>query len=92
MTARSPAPGGPPAPAADDAERWREATRLRRDHPRWAIVWLAPDREFHAYCRLPGARRDTALAAPTATVLADLITRAERAAAATPVGTKETGK
>jgi hypothetical protein len=92
VTARSPAPGGPPASAGDDAERWREAARLRRDHPRWAIVWLALDREFHAYRRLPGARRDTALASPTATGLADLITQAERAAAATPVGTKETSR
>jgi hypothetical protein len=79
-------------PAADEAERWREAAGLRRDHPRWAIVWLAPDREFHAYRRLAGARRDTALAAPAATALADLITQAEQAAARNPVGTKETRK
>jgi len=43
-----------------------------------------PDREFHAYRRLAGARRDTALAAPTATALADLITQAEQAAARNP--------
>jgi hypothetical protein len=78
MTAHSPAPGEPPA--ADDAERWREAARLRREHPGWTIVWLAPAGEFHAYRRLAGTRRDTALADPTAAGLADQISRAEQAA------------
>ena len=64
-----------------DAGRWQEAARLRREHPGWTVVWLAPDGEFHAYRRLPGTRRDTALAAATAAGLADQITRAEQAAA-----------
>lgn len=70
MTAESPAAG-------DDADRWQEAARLRREHPKWAIVWLTPAGEFHAYRRLPGTRRDTALAAATAADLAVLITHAE---------------
>jgi len=83
--AHRPAPGGPPAVAdVDDAGRWREAAQLRREHPGWVVVWLAPAGEFHAYRRLPGARRDTALTAPTSAGLADLIGRAEQAAP--PVG------
>lgn len=78
MTDRTvPAPGGTLA-AQDDTDRWREAARLRREHPGWAIVWLAPAGEFHAYRRLPGARRDTALAAATAAGLAAQISRAEQ--------------
>jgi hypothetical protein len=75
-----PAPGAPPA--ADDAHRWREASRLRREHPRWVIIWLAPIRQFRAYARLPGTRRDTALTAPTPAGLADQISHAEQAAPA----------
>jgi hypothetical protein len=69
-----------------DGERWREAAQLRHDHAGWAIVWLAPAGEFRAYRRLPGARRDTALAAATAGDLSAQIGRAEQSArpAATP--------
>ena len=75
------APGAPPAAVGvDDAGRWREAAQLRRDHPGWVVVWLAPAGEFHAYRRLPGARRDTALIAPSSADLADLIGRAEQTA------------
>jgi hypothetical protein len=83
MTAHSPAPGEPPA--VDDAERWREAARLRREHAGWTIVWLASAAEFHAYRRLPGTRRDTALAAATADDLAAQITRVGQAAGIPPV-------
>jgi hypothetical protein len=74
-----PAPGAPPT-AADDAGRWREAARLRRDHPGWVVLWLAPAGEFRAYRRLPGTRRDTALAAATPGDLAAQITQAQQAA------------
>jgi len=84
MTAARPAPGGPPAAEDDDAGRWREAARLRRERPGWIIVWLAPAGEFHAYKRLPGARRDTALAAATAAGLAAQISQAEQAARTPP--------
>jgi hypothetical protein len=74
---------GPPSgdqPAADDdASRWREAARLRRDHPHWVVIWLAPIRKYRAYARLPGARRDTALTASTPAGLADQIGQAEQA-------------
>jgi hypothetical protein len=72
-----------PAPAdqpADDAGRWREAARLHREHPRWIVIWLAPLRQFRGYARLPGARRDTALTAPTPAGLAAQIGQAEQAA------------
>jgi len=61
-----------------DGERWREAAQLRHDHAGWAVIWLAPAGEFRAYRRLPGTRRDTALAAATATDLAAQIGQAEQ--------------
>ena len=74
------------APASDqDAARWREATRLRVEHRSWIVIWLAADKCFRAYRRLPGTRRDTALSAATAEDLAAQITAAEQAApTATP--------
>jgi hypothetical protein len=79
----APAPGDHPA-AADEAGRWREAARLRRDHPRWVIIWLAPIGQFRGYARLPGARRDTALTAATPAGLAALIGQAEQARPGAP--------
>jgi hypothetical protein len=85
MTAApGPAPGDQPAVEDEDAWCWREAARLRREHPAWAIIWLTPAHEFRAYGRLPGARRDTALTAPTPTRLAALIGQAEQAARHSP--------
>lgn len=63
-----------------DAQRWREAARLRHDRPGWVIIWLAPASEFRAYRRLPGTRHDTTVAAATAGGLAVAMTRAEQAA------------
>jgi hypothetical protein len=77
MIAPRPAPADQPA-ADDDASRWREAARLRREHSAWVIIWLAPAHEFRAYRRLPGARRDTALSAATAAGLAVQISHAEQ--------------
>jgi hypothetical protein len=77
-TAPGPAPGG--QPAGDDAGCWREAARLRREHPGWVVIWLARTGCYRAYRRLPGARRDTALTASTPADLAAQITRAEQAA------------
>ena len=73
--------GGPSASgwSADDDACWQEAARLRREHPPWVVIWLASARQFRAYRRMPGARRDTALAAPTPDDLAALIADAERA-------------
>jgi hypothetical protein len=64
----------------DDAACWREAHRLRGAHKGWVIIWLAPAREYRAYRRLPGARRDTALAAPTPQALAAAIVQAQQSA------------
>jgi hypothetical protein len=61
---------------ADEAARWNEAAQLRDGNPGWVVVWLAPSREFRAYRRMPGARRDTILAAPTAGGLANAMTAA----------------
>jgi hypothetical protein len=63
-----------------DGECGREAAHLPHDHAGWVVVWLAPAEQFHAYKRLPGARRDTALAAATASDLAAQIERAEQPA------------
>jgi hypothetical protein len=79
MTVPDPAPAGPRAAAGDDAGCWQEAARLRREHPGWIVIWLAPIRQYKAYRRLPGARRDTALAARTPGDLAAQITQAEQA-------------
>jgi hypothetical protein len=79
MTSAGPAPGDQPA-QGDDGWCWQQAARLRREHPAWVIIWLAPAAEFRAYGRLPGARRDTALNASTPTRLAALIGQAEQAA------------
>jgi hypothetical protein len=63
------------------AECWREAARLRREHRRWIVIWLARDNCFRACRRTPGSRRDTALSAPTAHDMAQQISQADQAAA-----------
>ena len=60
---------------------WREAARLRREHRGWIVVWLARDNCYRAYRRMPGARRDSALSAPTAGDMAKRIKQADKAAA-----------
>jgi hypothetical protein len=84
IAAPGPALGDQPAAETQDAWCWREASRLRRELPHWVIIWLSPAHEFRAYARLPGARRDTALTAPTPARLAALIGQVERAAGRTP--------
>jgi hypothetical protein len=68
----------------DDAGRLRQAARLRREHPGWIVLWLAPIGQYKAYRRLPGARHDTALTASTPTDLAARITQAEQGAGRIP--------
>ncbi len=63
--------------AEGEAERWREAARLRNEHPDWVIIWLAATGEFRAY-RLSEVRRANALTADTAAGLAEQIGRAPR--------------
>jgi hypothetical protein len=83
VTALGPAPRSQPASPGNTGP-WQQAARLRREHPGWSVVWLAPAGQFRAYPQLPGARRDAALTAPTAAGLADQITRAGRAAPGPP--------
>ncbi len=77
-------PGNTPASQGREEEDacWREAARLRREHRGWIIVWLAAENCYRAYRRLPGARRDTAISAPTPAEMAALIGQAEQAATA----------
>lgn len=63
-----------------DARRWQEAAELRQEHRAWIVIWLASHGEFRAYRRLPGARRDTALRAATASGMNTQIMQAEKPA------------
>jgi hypothetical protein len=76
-----PTEGVPAAPATAE-QAWLEAARLRAEHRKWIVIWLAPQRCFRAYARLPGAKRDTALSAATSAEMATLITQAEQSARA----------
>lgn len=62
----------------EDPRRWEEAAQMRRKHRGWVIIWLAPESQFRAYRRLPGAKRDTTLSASRASDLAAQIIRAEQ--------------
>jgi hypothetical protein len=70
---------GIPAQQEEGDACWREAARLRGEHRGWVVIWLAPEGCFKAYRRLPGARRDTALSAATASEMAAQIRQAEQA-------------
>jgi hypothetical protein len=48
------------------------------------IIWLASARQYRAYRRMPGARRDTTLAASTPGDLAAQIAQAEQASPLAP--------
>jgi hypothetical protein len=69
--------GGGPSDQGDDARCWREAARLRREHPGWVVLWLDRTREFRAY-RLRQARHDSVLTAGTPADLVAQIGEAER--------------
>jgi hypothetical protein len=85
---RAEEPRSGPVPAGGDAAQWREAARLREKFGGWVVVWLAREEEFRAYRRLPGARRDTTLAAATSGELAAKIQAAERAHASRGAGSE----
>jgi hypothetical protein len=72
-----------PPPPGGDADRWREAGRLRREHAGWVVIWLARLGQYRAY-PLVQARRGTALTVGTPAGLAVLIRPAEQAARRTP--------
>jgi hypothetical protein len=71
-------PGEPSHSPADDAACWGQAARLRQQFRGWIVIWLTRDGQFHAYRRMPGARRDTALTAGSADEMAAKITQAEQ--------------
>jgi hypothetical protein len=70
--------GGGASDQGDDARCWREAARLRREHPGWVVLWLDRTREFRAY-RLRQARHDSVLTAGTPADLVAQIGEVERA-------------
>jgi hypothetical protein len=72
----------PTTEGTDDMARWREAWRIRRAHPKWAVLWVAPADEYRAH-RLSRTRRDTIL---TATTPEDLTAQIEQAEQVTPGG------
>jgi hypothetical protein len=76
-------PGGGARDQGDDARCWREAARLRREHPGWVVLWLDRTREFRAY-RLRQARHDSVLTARTPADLSAQIGEAERAVGTLP--------
>ena len=59
------------------------AKRLRRDCPRWVIIWVARTGLFHAY-PLFRTRRETALSAAQPGNLVTQMDAVEQAAASTP--------
>jgi hypothetical protein len=67
-----------PGEAGNDAAHDREAARLRAEHAGWVVIWLPRGNCFNAYKRMPGARHDTALSAPTAPDMAGKIREAEK--------------
>ena len=70
-------PGEPSLSPADDAACWGQAAGLRQQFPGWIVIWLTRDRQFHAYRRMPGARRDTAVTSRSADEMAAKIMQAE---------------
>jgi hypothetical protein len=87
--ARASRPGEEPDPTpvtdgtdgTDHMASWREAWRIRRAHPQWVVLWVAPAGQYRAH-RLSRKRRDTILAATTPEDLTAQIEQAEQAAAA----------
>ena len=67
--------------AADLADRlasWREAWQIRRAHPKWAVLWVAPAHQYQAF-RLSRRHRDAVITAATPEHLATQIEQAEQA-------------
>jgi S-adenosyl methyltransferase len=66
-------------PQDDDAGRWRAARQLRRERPRWVIIWVAETRRYGAY-PLFRTRRGLVVTAATAQEAAVQIDQIEQAA------------
>ncbi len=63
---------------ADSLAPWREAWRIRRAHPKWAVLWVPPAHQYQAF-RLSRKHRDAVLAAATPEDLTAQIEHAEQA-------------
>jgi hypothetical protein len=61
-----------------DADRWREAARVRGAHPGWIVLWLGRLGQFRAYPLVQELGRPV-LTAPLADELARLLCQAEQA-------------
>jgi hypothetical protein len=70
--------GGTSVPAAFDADRWREAARVRAGHPGWIVLWLGSLGQYRAY-PLVLERHWPIVTAPAADELAALMGQAEQA-------------
>ncbi len=75
-------PGSLPA-ATDEAAHWQAVRRLRREHPRWVVIWLASTSCYRAY-PLFRAPRETGLTAPTPEELAAQMNQFPSAASRRP--------
>jgi hypothetical protein len=74
----------PPSPALiTDLPQWREAWRVRREHPRWAVLWSASAGQYLAY-RRSCKQRDAIFTAVTPAGLAAQIEQAEQRRKAGP--------
>lgn len=65
--------------AEDDAAIGEVAAQIRREHPRWVVIWVARKREYQAW-PLFRAPRETVAAAATAAGLIQQMEQIERAA------------
>jgi hypothetical protein len=74
---------GPAGSDDDDAARWREAVRLRGEHPGWIVLWLAYLQQYRAY-PLVQDRHRTIMTAAVPEDLATLIRQAEQASPRRP--------
>jgi hypothetical protein len=66
-----------------DVARWREAWRVRREHPSWAVLWSAPADRYVAY-RRSRKHRGTIVTAVTPAGLTAQIEQAEQRERAGP--------
>jgi hypothetical protein len=85
MTAALPPAAGSVLAGDDDAARWREAARVRGEHPGWIVLWLACLGQYRAYPLVQDRHRAIVTAADPGD-LAAMIARAEQASPRRPRG------
>lgn len=79
MTDAPPSAGSRSRTSEDDEASWQAAKLLRRDHPRWVVIWVARTGRFHGY-PLFRTQRETALSAAQPGNLAAQMDAVEQAA------------